>query len=652
MVQLYANGTLIYDPGLEGYELLELTATVSGSAGGTAEIVMPPDHPAYDVFVAYRTIVTIYRNDELIFRGRALYNTDDFYGRRTITCEGERCFLRDAVMEPYLYQTSPLAIFTDVINRYNAQVESFKQFRIGTVSVTDPNNYQYIESEIATRVSDVIDKLIDTVGGYITFSTASDGARLINWLESFDRESKQTIEFGENLLDYSRSNANEDLATVIYPYGAKDEETGQRVTIESVNDGLRYIEDAAAVAIRGRISLPVFWDDVTEPSNLLAKAKKYLKTSRMIISSLELSAVDLSAVDRDIDTFRVGDNVRVVSAPHGVDDYFELKERSYNLLDPSQDRIVLGKELLHLTVATKVGEKNTITELHRIEQSIKTDYKIYVGQALEDVPTNPEFSALTQRVEVNESAILQNSSEIATKVSRTEYEVAMGTKADADDLDALGTRVSTAESTISQQADQIKTKVSQSDFNALGTRVGTAESAITQNANNVTAEFNKVGLAGKQTGITKVDESGIEVTHSNIGGKTSMNADGFRLYDAFGNVIGGLISLNGSVMSAVQRLANIKDTTFFVEVAPNIYGDGENGLRFFIGRDLCGALTAYSLDGEVGVNIRSSGKVKFHSGESNVSLDDVYAVGHRVHFSATDPGGNDGDIWLKPVEVD
>ena len=712
MVQLYANGTLIYDPGLEGYELLELTATVSGSAGGTAEIVMPPDHPAYDVFVAYRTIVTIYRNDELIFRGRALYNTDDFYGRRTITCEGERCFLRDAVMEPYLYQTSPLAIFTDVINRYNAQVESFKQFRIGTVSVTDPNNYQYIESETATRVSDVIDKLIDTVGGYITFSTASDGARLINWLESFDRESKQTIEFGENLLDYSRSNANEDLATVIYPYGAKDEETGQRVTIESVNDGLRYIEDAAAVAIRGRISLPVFWDDVTEPSNLLAKAKKYLKTSRMIISSLELSAVDLSAVDRDIDTFRVGDNVRVVSAPHGVDDYFELKERSYNLLDPSQDRIVLGKELLHLTVATKVGEKNTITELHRIEQSIKTDYKIYVGQALEDVPTNPEFSALTQRVEVNESAISQNSSEIATKVSRTEYEVAMGTKADADDLDALGTRVSTAESTISQQADQIKTKVSQSDFNALGTRVstaestisqqadqiktkvsqsdfntlsgrvstaesnisqnataisskvsqsdfnalgtrvGTAESAITQNANNVTAEFNKVGLAGKQTGITKVDESGIEVTHSNIGGKTSMNADGFRLYDAFGNVIGGLISLNGSVMSAVQRLANIKDTTFFVEVAPNIYGDGENGLRFFIGRDLCGALTAYSLDGEVGVNIRSSGKVKFHSGESNVSLDDVYAVGHRVHFSATDPGGNDGDIWLKPVEVD
>lgn len=622
MVQLYADGTLIYEPGMEGYELIELTATVSGSAGGTAEIVMPPEHPAYDAFVAYRTVVTIYRNDELIFRGRALYSTDDFYGRRTITCEGERCFLRDAVMEPYLYQASPTVIFNDVINRYNAQVESFKKFRVGTISVSDPNDYQYIESESATQVSDVIDKLVDYVGGYITFSTASDGTRLINWLDSFDRSSGQTIEFGENLLDYSRSNANEELATVIFPYGAKNEETGERLTIESVNDGKRYIEDDAAVAIRGRIAIPVVWDDVTDPSNLLTKAKKYLKTSRMIISSLELSAVDLSSIDQDIDTFRVGDNVRVVSAPHGVNDYFELKERSYNLLNPSQDKIVLGKEILQLTVATKVGEKNTILELHRIEKSIKTDYKIYVGQVIAGLPGYGDFEDLANRVEVNESAISQQNDEIATKVSREEYLVAMGTKADANDLDALGTRVSSAESTISQQAE------------------------------DWTAEFNKIGLSGKQTGITKVDESGVEVTHSNVGGKTSMNADGFRLYDASGNVIGGLLNINGSVMSAVQRLANIANTSFFVEVAPNIYGDGENGLKFFVGSDMCGAITAYSLDGEVGVRLRSAGKVFFHSENSSVNLDDVYAVDHRVHYSTSDPGGEDGDIWLKPVEVD
>lgn len=672
MVQLYADGTLIYEPGMDGYELIELTATVSGSAGGTAEIVMPHDHPAYDAFVAYRTIVTIYRNDELIFRGRALYSTDDFYGRRTITCEGERCFLRDAVMEPYLYQASPTAIFTDVINRYNAQVEPFKKFRVGTISVSDPNDYQYIESESATQVSDVIDKLVDYVGGYITFSTASDGARLINWLDSFDRSSGQTIEFGENLLDYSRSNANEELATVIFPYGAKNEETGERLTIESVNDGKRYIEDDAAIAIRGRIAIPVVWDDVTDPSNLLTKAKKYLKTSRMIISSLELSAVDLSAIDRDIDTFRVGDNVRVVSAPHGVNDYFELKERSYNLLDPSQDKIVLGKEILQLTVATKVGEKNTILELHRIEKSIKTDYKIYVGQVIAGLPGYGDFEDLANRVEVNESAISQQNDEIATKVSREEYLVAMGTKADANDLDALGTRVSSAESTIKQHADEIATKVSESTFNALGTRVSSAESTISQQAREIktkvseddmnsalsqqaeawTAEFNKIGLSGKQTGITKVDESGVEVTHSNVGGKTSMNADGFRLYDASGNVIGGLLNINGSVMSAVQRLANIANTSFFVEVAPNIYGDGENGLKFFVGSNMCGAITAYSLDGEVGVRLRSAGKVFFHSENSSVNLDDVYAVDHRVHYSTSDPGGGDGDIWLKPVEVD
>ena len=131
-----------------------------------------------------------------------------------------------------------------------------------------------------------------------------------------------------------------------------------------------------------------------------------------------------------------------------------------------------------------------------------------------------------------------------------------------------------------------------------------------------------------------------------------MNADGFRLYDASGNVIGGLLNINGSVMSAVQRLANSANTSFFVEVAPNIYGDGENGLKFFVGSDMCGAITAYSLDGEVGVRLRSAGKVFFHSENSSVNLDDVYAVDHRVHYSTSDPGGKDGDIWLKPVEID
>ena len=393
MVQVYADGVLIYDPRLPSYSLLGLTAEVGVEKGGTAEIVMPPGHPAYNSFVSYRTIVEIYRNGELTFRGRALYPTDDFYNRRTITCEGERCFLRDAVVQPYLYQASPESIFVDVITRYNAQVDSYKQFRIGAVTAKDPNDYQRIESESASLVSDVIDKLLEYVGGYIVFTTDPDGQRVINWYGTLDNDCGQAIEFGENLLDFSSTGANTELATVIFPYGAKNEETGERVTIKAVNDGKLYIMDEEAVALRGWIAKAVYWDDVTLARNLLTKAKKYLATSKLIVTSLELSAVDLSAVDINIDSLRVGCNIRVLSRPHGVDGVFMLTSRSYDFLNPGQDSIVLGKDMLTLTGSDVSSNRNALNQLERARQSIKTDYVIKITDAINTVLGSSGLSA-------------------------------------------------------------------------------------------------------------------------------------------------------------------------------------------------------------------------------------------------------------------
>ena len=161
MIQVLADGNLAYDSRLPDYSLTQLKADVGLNKGGAAYITMPPEHPAFGAFTSYRTLVEIYRNGELKFRGRALYPSDDFLHRRTITCEGERCFLRDGVMRPYVYQDGPAAIFTDVITLYNAQVEAFKQFVVGEITVTDPNNYIRLESETAESIADTVDKLVE-----------------------------------------------------------------------------------------------------------------------------------------------------------------------------------------------------------------------------------------------------------------------------------------------------------------------------------------------------------------------------------------------------------------------------------------------------------------------------------------------------------
>lgn len=410
MIQVYADGLLAYDSRLEDYALLGLTVTAGLNKGGTASIVMPQHHPAYNAFTSYKTLVEVYRDNALLFRGRALYPRDDFYNRRTITCEGERCFLRDGVIRPYVYQDGPAAIFANVVELYNAQVDEFKRFEVGTVTVTDPNNYIRMESEAAEQFSDVIDKLVERCGGYIVFTTNAEGKRVINWYESLGYQSRQVIEFGENLLDFARSSSNADLATVIIPYGAKDETTGQRLDITSVNDGLDFIQDYDAVALRGVIAKPVYWDDITEPSNLLRKAQQYLATSKLMVTSLELSAVDLSDLDKNIDTFQVGDTIQVRSLPHGVNEPFQLTERTYDLLRPANGKVVLGKDVATLTGADAAGDKRSASDLQRMEQTIRGSFSIDNAAAIEE--TKQTLVSLIQQT--SEEIRLEVSEQYAT----------------------------------------------------------------------------------------------------------------------------------------------------------------------------------------------------------------------------------------------
>ena len=447
MTQVYADSSLIYDSRIQELALLELSVELGLEKAGTAAITLPYEHPYYGAFVSYRTEVTIYRDNVLLFRGRALYPSDDFLRRRTITCEGERCFLRDGVMRPYLYQDNPAAVFNAVVGLYNAQVEAFKQFKVGTVTVSDPNDYIRLESESAEAISDTIDKLVERCGGYIVFTTDASGQRCINWLADVNYSNNQAVEFGENLLDFSRTGENTDLATRVVPYGAKDETTGSRVTIETVNNGLDYIQDDEAVALRGVVAKAVTWDDITDPANLLTKARQYLEESKQAITSLELTAVDLSIIDKSIDSFRVGDVIRVRSKPHGVDDDYRLTERKMDLLNPAGDRITLGKSLATLTGADAAGDRHSAYELQKVERNVVSGYTLDVSAQIEAAKV--EMTSLIQQtseaiqLEVSEQYVTNGAVTSAISTSMTQLSeqfeflfTQLQTTVDANDAEA------------------------------------------------------------------------------------------------------------------------------------------------------------------------------------------------------------------------
>lgn len=511
IVQAYADNSLIYDSRLEGYALLALQVHTYIDKGGSAEFVLPPEHPAYNDFVAHKTIIRIYRGTELVFRGRVLYPSDDFYGRRTITCEGERCFLQDAVMRPYLYQADPATIFRDIISKYNAQVDESKQFAVGNVTVTDPNDYVRLEADSAGQISDVVKKLVERCGGYITFGYDDDGKRTINWLATLSNHSLQAIEFGENLLDYTRDDSNTDLATAILPYGAKGKDE-KRLTIESVNDGVDYIQDDAAVALRGFICKPVVWDDITIPANLLTKARQYLAQSKLIVTTLSLSAVDLSALDSSIDRFSVGDTVRVRSKPHGVDDDFRLTERTYNLLDPSQDTVTLGGTTATLTGSDVDSSRKNTNDLNRIETSTRSDYQSNLAQIKETERTC--MSAIQQASDLLQSYVENNY--VTTEAQQRVVEQLQTLISQT--ADALSITISKATEQITDVNGDL-TAYKESIATIIratidGVEIGKSDSPYTAVLSNDRLEFRENGVCVAYISNNRMHITDLEVTHS------------------------------------------------------------------------------------------------------------------------------------------
>ena len=117
-----------------------------------------------------------------------------------------------------------------------------------------------------------------------------------------------------------------------------------------------------------------------------------------MVDSLQVTAVDLSAVDKNIDTFQVLDKVRVQSsADASLAADFLLTDRTYNLLDPSQDTIVLGKEVVSLSGADASGDWDNQNAINRVETTIRQEYTANIEQAVQT--TTESYSSLIQQTE-------------------------------------------------------------------------------------------------------------------------------------------------------------------------------------------------------------------------------------------------------------
>ena len=347
MYRVYCDKHLLYHTRMGSLMIHNPSLELEVNKTGSFVFTVQHDHPYYDTIRKLKSIITVYQDDFLLFRGRVLNEEVGWHNEKTVSCEGELAFLIDSIQRPYDFTGSIADFLQMMIANHNAQVDAEKQFTLGKVTVTDPNDY-IVRSDIEyTSTWDVIQKkLLDLLGGYIIVRHEGD-KHYLDYLSSITVLSPQKITFGKNLLDLKRVRKGEDIATVIIPLGAKlkdaeGKDMDKRLTIESVNGGLDYVQDVDAVTQFGRIVKTVIFDDVTEAQNLLTKGNAHLADSVKQLESIELTAADLAATGQDIASFHIATMVDAESDPHGLKQRFLVSKLSLKLLEPGANKMTLG----------------------------------------------------------------------------------------------------------------------------------------------------------------------------------------------------------------------------------------------------------------------------------------------------------------------
>ena len=396
-----SDGTPLYEPRLSNdYFLINPTLTQTENIPGQLTFSIPEDHPNASYIERLASRIFVYRDDSLMWVGRPLESETDLYNTTKWICEGCLAYLCDTIQRPFTFQGSPTDLFTKIINDHNGQVNENQQISVGVVTVTDPNDYINRSSIEHLSSWEVLKtRLLDTLGGYLIM-TYPNGQPTLNWYATPPDTSTQTIEFGANIQDFVRTVYSSETYTACIPLGAKDE-NDQRLTVESVNQGLDYIYNPTLVQTLGYIYAPssaVTWDDVTIPSNLLTKAQNWLtNTGTKFKERITLKAVDLHNADTNIEAFQFLDNIVVSSAPNNLRATYILTQISIPLSDPSSTTITLGGERLTLVSELSKANGNVTERVGRIES---------------DYVTNGQAVAITNREIENSTWITQEADRI------------------------------------------------------------------------------------------------------------------------------------------------------------------------------------------------------------------------------------------------
>lgn len=376
------DGEDIFDLSKQDLVLVNPNLTTELNTAGSFEFTLPPIHRAYDSVLPLTSTVEVYEDDSLLWYGRPVEIQKDYFMQKTVYCEGALAFCNDSVQRPHEYDEISLhQFFRTVFGDHNAQVAEERRLYPGRITLPDKTVYRKLNYD---STFDVLRRqCLNAEGGYF-FLRREDGRNYIDWLSEMPFSCNQPVEFGLNLLAFSAKLDGSSICTCVLPLGETDTETGDALTIASINNGSDVIE-SEAVSVYGRITKAVTFSGVSNPETLLQDGEEYLQSTQFADTIIECSASELHWKNENYEQFRVGQIIRCHSVPHLLDREFPLTKLSIRL-DTAAKQITLGTSV-----------RQTLTRIYKEE--------IQEGGYEDNEPLNGDLNVIEERIDNLEELI-------------------------------------------------------------------------------------------------------------------------------------------------------------------------------------------------------------------------------------------------------
>lgn len=361
------QGSLLHETQLDGDKVSAGRLEQSLSDIPTFEFELMYDHPLYNRIEPITGLVKITNkyDKEVEFYGRVLKPDAgmDSLGlfSKTFICESVLGYLQDSTQYFQRVQNRGIAdYFGKIIAVHNAQVEPHKRFKLGRVTVQNQTDMPYRYIGYDTTFETIKTYLLGRMGGYIQLRLEEDGMYL-DYLESVGQNMDSPIQLGTNIETAKRELDLSNLITRLVPLGAdleqeenREAETGQfvireRVTIDSVNGGKAYIEDAELVKQFGIIQRPVDWTEIKDARILFQRGKQYMANQKIAISAWSVSVVELYLIDQSFEKFKVGNTHPIDNAPLSGVEHLQIIKKVIDITQPESVELTVGADSVTLS---------------------------------------------------------------------------------------------------------------------------------------------------------------------------------------------------------------------------------------------------------------------------------------------------------------